>query len=100
MVYESVVVVSLGISILVSFLTCGLRLHEMGSSTEQADYRRKIQAWKMQLKSFIASPIIPARFSGKYPTKSGHLEMPYMKCKFIMDQTLLGVESSTCDEVL
>ncbi len=51
----------------------------MGDSHDQAQERQKLEAWKAQLHFMLTSSIIPQRFSGKYPTKSGHLQMPYMK---------------------
>ena len=49
---------------------------DLGTAREQAEHKRKIQAWKSQLKSMLQSPVLSRQFSGKYPTKFGKLELP------------------------
>lgn len=54
----------------------------------RAQKRDKIAAKTAELNSLLAVPLIGQGFSGKYPTKSGKLEMPK---EFLMgEKVLLG----------
>ncbi|XP_060085652.1 ATP-dependent RNA helicase DDX24-like [Ylistrum balloti] len=52
-------------------------LHYLGDSREQSQQKLLIQNLKAELKATIQSTVIPKNFSGKYPTRTGHLVMPH-----------------------
>ncbi|CAH3141790.1 unnamed protein product [Porites lobata] len=54
-------------------------LEDLGDSGERKERQVKLKQMKDQLSSLLKTPLIPAGFSGKYPTKSGSLMMPGIK---------------------
>lgn len=56
-------------------------MEDLGDSGERKERQAKLKQMKDQLSSLLKTPLIPAGFSGKYPTKSGSLMMPGIKAE-------------------
>ena len=52
-------------------------LHDMGDSFEQAQHRQKLGLMRAELKALLKQPLVNIHSSGKYPTKSGRLVVPF-----------------------
>lgn len=47
-------------------------------------HKQKIDMWKKQLKNMLKSAVLPKQFSGKYPTKTGKLAMPFNTGQYLL----------------
>ncbi|CAH1773944.1 unnamed protein product [Owenia fusiformis] len=54
-------------------------LHDMGSSSEQAHSKQELTYMRLELSNMLKQPLSQRNFSGKYPTKSGKLVVPYLE---------------------
>merc|ERR1712002_132492 len=52
-------------------------LHDLGNDFEKSQNRKNIEYKKQLLKSLLQQTITSGQYSGKYPTKSGSLEIPF-----------------------
>ncbi|XP_076441282.1 ATP-dependent RNA helicase DDX24-like [Babylonia areolata] len=47
-----------------------------GDSNQRQQQKSKLKQQKLQLEQLLKQPVLPATFSGRYPTKAGHLVVP------------------------
>lgn len=56
--------------------------YDIGDQTEQSDQRKKLKAWRHNLKALLSQPIEKQFTSGRYPTKEGRLVTPFLEGKY------------------